>query len=229
VHTDPKETSVSQSRAATPHLQTPLETVKSASRQASEHQSSSQASKSSIAPADKSSVGKDSSEEEEEGVPSSAPQQTTVEDSDEESEEEDDSMDMENYYSKEDIDKLMKTEQERLAKLFQENADKRASMIDGLRDEINGTINYIETSLDTRIAKKIEKITADVEAILQAKQREKSDLQVMNMKLINGIDVLSGQVNEVNESIESICTISLCLLESQCMQVRADEQDEEDK
>jgi hypothetical protein len=51
----------------------------------------------------------------------------------------------------------------------------------------------------------------------------------MNMKLINGIDVLSGQVNEVNESIESICTISLCLLESQCMQVRADEQDEEDK
>lgn len=99
-------------------------------------------------------------------------------------------------------------------KKLEEIGVKSDGKVDGLRDEINGTINYIETSLDSRIAKKIEKITADVEAILQAKQREKSDLQVMNMKLINGIDVLSGQVNEVNESIESICTISLCLLES---------------
>ena len=44
--------------------------------------------------------------------------------------------------------------------------EKNVSKIDGLRDEINGTINYIENSLDLRIAKKIEKITADVEAIL---------------------------------------------------------------
>lgn len=78
-------------------------------------------------------------------------------------------MDMENYYSKDDIDKLMKTEQGRLAKIMEENMEKSSSKIDGLRDEINGTINYIETSLDARIAKKIEKITADVEAILQAK------------------------------------------------------------
>ena len=78
-------------------------------------------------------------------------------------------MDMENYYSKDDINKLMKTEQERLAKLLEVNMEKNVSKIDGLRDEINGTINYIENSLDLRIAKKIEKITADVEAILQAK------------------------------------------------------------
>ena len=51
----------------------------------------------------------------------------------------------------------------------------------------------------------------------------------MNQKLINGLDKLSKQVNDVNESIESICTVTLCLMESQCMQVRAEEQEDLDK
>lgn len=51
----------------------------------------------------------------------------------------------------------------------------------------------------------------------------------MNFKLINGIDTLSSQVAAVNESIESICTVTLCLIESQCMQIRAEEQEDSDK
>jgi hypothetical protein len=51
----------------------------------------------------------------------------------------------------------------------------------------------------------------------------------MNQKLIERIDVLTKRVNEVTESMESVCTISLCLMESQCMQIRAEEQDDEDK
>ena len=43
----------------------------------------------------------------------------------------------------------------------------------------------------------------------------------MNMKLINKIEVLTKKVDELNESIESMCTIILCLMESQCMQIRA--------
>lgn len=54
-------------------------------------------------------------------------------------------------------------------------------------------------------------------------------MQNLNQKLINNMDKLSRQVNEVNESIETICTITLCLVESQCMQIRSEEQDDEDK
>lgn len=69
----------------------------------------------------------------------------------------------------------------------------------------------------------------DIEAILKSKQREKSDLQLLNAKLVAGIDHLSNQVQDANESLESVCTITLCLLESQCMQIRTEEQDEADK
>jgi hypothetical protein len=60
----------------------------------------------------------------------------------------------------------LEEEQEKIMKKLEEIGVKSDGKVDGLRDEINGTINYIETSLDSRIAKKIEKITADVEAIL---------------------------------------------------------------
>ena len=74
------------------------------------------------------------------------------------------------------------------------------------------------------------KQTADqIENILKLNQRQKSDLQSMNMKLINKIEALQKKVDELNESIESICTIILCLMESQCMQIRAEEQDDIDK
>lgn len=66
------------------------------------------------------------------------------------------------------------------------------------------------------------KQTADqIENTLKLNQRQKSDLQTMNMKLVNKIEVLTKKVDELNESIESICTIILCLMESQCMQIRA--------
>lgn len=51
----------------------------------------------------------------------------------------------------------------------------------------------------------------------------------MNNKLVEGIDDLAKKVKDVNESIESICTVTLCLIENQCMQIRADEQDDIDK
>lgn len=79
------------------------------------------------------------------------------------------------------------------------------------------------------LGERLSQMTGDLELMLRSQQREKSDLQNLNQKLIDRIDVLTKKVNDVNESIESICTISLCLLESQCMQIRAEEQDDEDK
>ena len=51
----------------------------------------------------------------------------------------------------------------------------------------------------------------------------------MNAKLVAGVEHLSKQVHDVNESIESVCTICLCLIEGQCMQIRSEEQDDVDK
>lgn len=68
---------------------------------------------------------------------------------------------------------------------------------------------------------KFKQTAEQIENTLKLNQRQKSDLQTMNMKLVNKIEVLSKKVDELNESIESICTIILCLMESQCMQIRA--------
>jgi len=35
--------------------------------------------------------------------------------------------------------------------------------------------------------------------------------------MIDRIDLLTKKINDVNESIESLATIILCLMESQCM------------
>ena len=79
------------------------------------------------------------------------------------------------------------------------------------------------------IFERLDTVASQVDTILQAKQREKSDLMTMNSKLAEGIDALSRQVLGINKSIESLCTISLCLIESQCMQIRSEEQDDQDK
>jgi predicted nuclease with TOPRIM domain len=68
---------------------------------------------------------------------------------------------------------------------------------------------------------KFKQTAEQIENTLKLNQRQKSDLQTMNMKLVNKIEVLTKKVDELNESIESICTIILCLMESQCMQIRA--------
>lgn len=52
---------------------------------------------------------------------------------------------------------------------------------------------------------------------------------MQNTKQLNRIDVLQRKVEEFNESIESICAIQLCLVEGVSMQIRAEEQDEDDK
>lgn len=160
-----------------------METVKSRSHKSSRQESASQKhstqSKASASRAskyaksshaqtpDKSEIEGESSEEDV-GNSKSNVQATAEDDSDSEGSESEgyDSMDPENFYSKDEIKKLMQEEQDKVLKQFEEFGVKLNTKVDGLRDEINGTINYIETSLDTRIAKKIQKITADVEAIL---------------------------------------------------------------
>ena len=47
---------------------------------------------------------------------------------------------MSNYYSKDEITKLFKDEHNKILKTLEEFGEKGTDKIDGLRDEINGTI-----------------------------------------------------------------------------------------
>ena len=54
-------------------------------------------------------------------------------------------------------------------------------------------------------------------------------MQAANIKLVNRIDRAEKRLQDVQDSVHSICTISLCLMECACMQVRVEEQDDEDR
>ena len=98
-----------------------------------------------------------------------------------------------------------------------------------LMQTVDQRVEQLDDSIDSKILQKLAKVTSDMEEILKNKQREKSDLHHFNIKMVKGLETLTQNVKDVNESIESICTITLCLMESQCMQIRAEEQDDEDK
>lgn len=54
----------------------------------------------------------------------------------------------------------------------------------------------------------------NIELLLKLNAREKSDLQTQNVKQLNRIDNLQKKVEEFAETIESLCTVQLCLIES---------------
>ena len=54
-------------------------------------------------------------------------------------------------------------------------------------------------------------------------------MQMMNEKILVRINQNDIKVDEMLQSIYSLATISLCLIECTCMQIRAEEQANEDK
>ena len=166
----------------------------------------------------KESVEEDSDkEEEEEEEEEDEEEEEEDEDDDDDSDEDSDEIDLENYYNKDDIDRL-------LGDLSNKQASDQAALTVTLNDDIDrldrankNTIDALTEQLDDLMGQRLQKVTDDVQLILKSKQREKSDLQNMNQMLMDRIDTLTKKVNEVMESVESMCTISLCLMESQCM------------
>lgn len=59
--------------------------------------------------------------------------------------------------------------------------------------------------------------------------RERSDLQIKSDKQFSRIDNFEKIIEDFKEGMESLCTIILCLTESQSMQIRSEEQDDIDK
>ena len=51
----------------------------------------------------------------------------------------------------------------------------------------------------------------------------------INEKMIDKVKMLAKVVGSFSGSIDSISTMLLCLMESQCLQIRAEECDEKDK
>ena len=147
-------------------------------------------------------------------------------------------IDLSNYYTKEEADKLLKDQlaetkkalalQSDFIKLDQLLKDFK-TVFENQSASLQNQMTTMATETERTLQERLDKMTDDIEQVLRSQSREKSDLQNLNQKLIDRIEVLTKKVDDVNESIESVCTISLCLIESQCMQIRAEEQDEEDK
>jgi len=56
-----------------------------------------------------------------------------------------------------------------------------------------------------------------LEQILKGHQREKSDLQNENQKLVGRVILSEKNIESIFDSLHSVCTIILCLIESTCM------------
>ena len=50
-----------------------------------------------------------------------------------------------------------------------------------------------------------------------------------NIKLLNRLDKTEATLSNFNTDLENICTILLCIMEATCMQIRAEEQEDNDK
>ena len=62
-----------------------------------------------------------------------------------------------------------------------------------LEQRCQATVDSIQSTVEQNVWAKMQPVREDIEAILKNKQREKSDLQLMNAKLIEGIEQLAAQ------------------------------------
>jgi len=148
-------------------------------------------------------------------------------------------VDLSNYFTKEEITNLL-TEQltagiDACKAGFSGDVEAiRADVRDNLQrlEEVANVARRVELQAqetDRSVAERQQALKDDLELILKRNQREKSDLQAANMKLVNRIDRAEKKLQDVLDSVQSICTITLCLVECACMQVRVEEQDDEDR
>ena len=82
---------------------------------------------------------------------------------------------------------------------------------------------------DKMIKEQNDDVRDRLEHILKTHQREKSDLKGENHKLLNRVVISEKSITELFDSMHNICTVLLCLVEEACMQIRAEEQEDEDK
>lgn len=103
--------------------------------------------------------------------------------------------------------------------------NERMDIFNKQMDELDKFVKNYEKVIEGHLNDQSEQI----KLIVAKNNRERSDLQTMNIRQLNRIDFLQKKVEEFNESIESLCTLVLCLTESQSMQLRSEEQDDYDK
>ena len=82
---------------------------------------------------------------------------------------------------------------------------------------------------DKMIKEHYDDVRDRLEHILKTHQREKSDLKNENHKLLNRVIGSEKSITSLFDSMHSVCTVLLCLVEQACMQIRTEEQDDEDK
>lgn len=144
-----------------------------------------------------------------------------------------DEIDLENYFTKPEVEKFVseiydrfKVDDEKFKTIQEETHEKFARVqkqVDTNEEWLRTTQEFTKAvkSEVVEIGKEVEARQSEtrerIELILKNHQREKSDLQNANMKLINRIGACEKKTDDAMTSLQSMCTVTLCLMESQCM------------
>ena len=106
--------------------------------------------------------------------------------------------------------------------------EEQGESIFDIRKDCDRSLQLVkEAKFDMEV--KQESMDLEMRNILKMNSREKADMQTANEKIGKRIQANDKQVEDMLQSIYSLATISLCLIECSCMQIRAEEQDDEDK
>lgn len=90
------------------------------------------------------------------------------------------------------MDNIIEDTKLHIEKVIAQQMEEQSIINLAFKDDLKNYINSCEVSIAEKIWDKMKNITQQIDSILQNKQREKSDLQLMNSKLVAGVEHLTG-------------------------------------
>ena len=84
--------------------------------------------------------------------------------------------------------------------------------------------------IEARLEQHMIPVRADVEIILKTIQRKKSDDMMRTQVVLDKFDLIKKDFDVISQTVDyTLCPLVNCLLENQCIQMRAEEQDDLDR
>ena len=127
------------------------------------------------------------------------------------------------------IESQLRTQKAEVEAKISEEAEYLGARVDevgesvfGIRKDCDRSLELVkEAKFDMEV--KQESMDLEMRNILKMNSREKADMQTANEKIAKRIQANDKQVEDMLQSIYSLATISLCLIECASMQIRAEE------
>lgn len=86
------------------------------------------------------------------------------------------------------LKKIEEDKKKEIEDSFKRSKEDYGYIISEVEDRFNYKLEISEKQVADSVWEKMKKVTDDIESILKSKQRERSDLLVMNAKLVAGVE-----------------------------------------